>query len=83
MALGFGPSWPKRSLIAARRELQTLNYDANRFQERIDLLPQCLEFGSSQIAAFEALFYLRERSLKISEFVAVWQLVKRGRGRLL
>jgi hypothetical protein len=42
-----------------------------------------LEFGSSQIAAFEALFYLRERSLKISEFVAVWQLVKRGRGRLL
>src|ERR1700730_4544261 len=56
LASGFGPSWSKRSLIAARRGSSRWS---TALIESDNLLAQRLKVGRGKIATFKAFFYLR------------------------
>src|SRR5262249_2593920 len=63
LGIGFWPQPVQMFLDRGEAWLQALNRCGNRNREGIDLLAQWLGFSSSQIAAFEALFYLGQGSL--------------------
>jgi hypothetical protein len=79
LGIGLRSELVQTFLDRGQTGLQTSKCGKNRIRDTIDLVAQGLEFGSSQIAAFEAFFYLRQSNRRDLRRRWTWAARRRAR----